>query len=624
MKEPTGTTTEVLSSSDDGTSAAEKVSRPPADWEHFAPRPPRPPGRVAAGTRPVGRLFGHEWTLAVLGALALSALLNIGALKDLRHTLPQDVWDPSLQAYLIAWGGHALVHDPVHLWHLNAFFPMPYGLAFSDSLLGYAPLAIIGTGLQAAVLRYNIIFMLAQALAFVGAYALVRQLGAGRIGGLVAGVAFAVAPWRLGQAGHLHVLSTGGIALSLAMLARGHGVRWRTVRPDGDDERPSPPVRPGWALAGWLVATWQLSLGFGVGLAFLYVLLGAVVVGVAWWALRRRSQPPWRLLVADGAGGVIFAGVAFLLAQPYLRVLDLYPNAVRNKDWVALYSPPWRGLFIAPETSWIWGGPYAGSRAQLSLPGEMALLPGYTLMALAVAGLLFSIWTVWVRLALLAGVVVSAVLALGTNGPAGGKAGYLILLDNLPGFEGLRTPGRLIVWTTLLLAILAAGGVSSLATRAVDAARRRGLPQPVGVGRAALLIPVVLVLLEGIGTTPHPTVPPAPAALSTVAAPYLVLPSDEVRDMQVMLWSTDRFADVVNGGSGFVPAELDRTRQQVQTFPDEASVTYLRQLGVRTVVVLPDRVAGTPWENAATTPIDGLGLDRQVTPDAIVFRLTSG
>ena len=61
------------------------------------------------------------------------------------------------------------------------------------------------------------------ALAFVGAYALVRQLGAGRIGAAVAGAAFAYAPWRLAQAGHLQVLSTGGIALALAMLARGHG-----------------------------------------------------------------------------------------------------------------------------------------------------------------------------------------------------------------------------------------------------------------------------------------------------------------------------------------------------------------------------------------------------------------
>jgi hypothetical protein len=44
----------------------------------------------------------------------------------------------------------------------------------------------------------------------------------------VAGVARAYAPWRLAHAGHLNVLSTGGIALSLAMIARGHGWSLRT------------------------------------------------------------------------------------------------------------------------------------------------------------------------------------------------------------------------------------------------------------------------------------------------------------------------------------------------------------------------------------------------------------
>jgi hypothetical protein len=106
-----------------------------------------------------------------------------------------------------------------------------------------------------------------------------------------------------------------------------------------------------------------------------------------------------------------------------------------------------------------------------------------------------------------------------------------------------------------------------------------------------------------------------------VDAPYLVLPSDIMGDMHVMLWSTDRFAPMVNGGSGFVPEELFRTRQEIQTFPDQASVDYLRDLGVKTVVVLLDRAVGTQWQNAATLPIDSLGVTRDIRPDAVVFHL---
>src|SRR5690606_33497705 len=120
--------------------------------------------------------------------------------------------------------------------------------------------------------------------------------------------------------------------------------------------------------------------------------------------------------------------------------------------------------------------------------------------------------------------------------------------------------------------------------------------------RLAMLVPVLLVLLEGVNLTPHPEVPQPPAAMRDVAGPVLVLPSGQLEDQAVMLWSTDGFPKVVNGGSGFTPATLDRTRKETQTFPDASSIAYLRQAGVRTVIVLRDKVGGTPWERAADAP----------------------
>jgi hypothetical protein len=124
-----------------------------------------------------------------------------------------------------------------------------------------------------------------------------------------------------------------------------------------------------------------------------------------------------------------------------------------------------------------------------------------------------------------------------------------------------------------------------------------------------------------MGTTPQPPAPAQPAAIATAKAPFLVLPSDEQRDKHVMLWSTDRFADVLNGGSGLVPAEIAETREQVKRFPDADSVSYLRKLGVETVVVLPGPARGTPWESAATAPIDDLGITRDVDSGAVIFHL---
>jgi hypothetical protein len=618
-----GIKVEVLSATPDGTSDGEKGAHPPADWEHFAPPEPRPVtplrrigARAAARTAGLRRVAGHDWTLAAIAALVLAAALNWRALADPAHTLPQDHQDPSLVAYLIAWGGHALLHDPAQLWHLNAFYPAPYGLAYSDSLLGYAPFAFVGSGPDAAILRYNIVYILAVALTLVGGYALTRQLGIGRLGAAVAGLGWTLAPWRLAQAGHLHVLSAGGMALALAMLARGHGVRWFRTGAE------APPKRPGWALAGWLVAAWQVTIGFSLGLVFAYVLLGAFLVGGVLWLVRRRTLPPWRLLLADGAGGLLFAGTALLLAQPYLKVFALYPGQERSAAWIELYSPPLSGFLTAPAESWLWGGIHAKAAAQLSVPGEMTLLPGFALIALALAGLVFSVWSWRVRLALLAGVVASVLLALGTNGPGHGRFGYLLLLDHLPGFTGIRTPGRLIVWTTLLLALLAAGAICALVGQVRHTAEQRGLPGIPGAARLALLLPLVLILIEGLGTTPHVQVPPPPAVLAQVQAPYLILPSDSGNDQPAMLWSTDRFADLVNGGSGVEPTELTNTRQAVANFPDLDSIKYLRALGVRTVVVLPWLSGDPRLQATADLPIDGLGITRDNNGGAVVFHLS--
>jgi hypothetical protein len=254
----------------------------------------------------------------------------------------------------------------------------------------------------------------------------------------------------------------------------------------------------------------------------------------------------------------------------------------------------------------------------------MSLLPGFGLYILASAGLFFSVWPVFVRVLLGLGAAAFAALSLGTQGPADGELGYLILL-NLPGFDGIRTPGRLIVWATLLLALLAGGAVGALARSAREVVAARARPDSaegwLAVARLAVVVPMLVVFLEGRGTIEHALVPPPPPTLSTVAAPYLVLPTHEVMDMNLMLWSTDRFADLVNGGSGQVPTETRQVREAVATFPDAASVALLRGMGVRSVVVLTGRMGGTPLADAANIPIDGLGLTREVRPDAVIFTI---
>ncbi|MET8118417.1 hypothetical protein [Micromonospora sp. NPDC005189] len=568
------------------------------------------------GGRGRWRWARSEWTLAALGSLLLAAVLTWPTLRHPASTIPGDLGDPTLQAWQVAWSGHALLSNPLDLWHSNTFYPEKYTYAYSDTLLGYAPFGMIGSGFEAAVIRYNVLYVLLHALAFLGAYALARQLGANRWGGAVAGIAWAYAPWRLAHSGHLNILSSGGIALALAMLARGHG--W-SLRHGYRPER----RRPGWALAGWLVAAWQVTLGFGIGLPLVYFLLATVLVaagcyGWSWW--RKRERPPFgrRLLLADLAGGAAFGAVTLLLGLVYLRVVDLNPQAERTLDWTKMFSPPLIGFVTAPADSWLWGESHAAAREQLSWPPEMALLPGMTLLGLAAAGLFFSVYRPWHRVALGLGVLGTVLLGLGATLGGDGDPGYLTLSMHLPGWDALRTPGRMMHWISLLLAVLAAGLVTALAESSSQSSTRRWtrILMPL-----VLLVPLALVTLEGVNRTPHPTVPQPPAAMRTAQEPILVLPAGGVGDLTYMLWSTDGFPRVTNGLGGFEPVSQAQTRTAVASFPDAGSVAYLRGIGVRSVVVVPSRAAGTPWDGIAARPVDGLGITREDLDGTLVYHL---
>ena len=216
----------------------------------------------------------------ILAGVLLAVLTSWPLVLHLPSRIAPDLGDPVRTAWQIAWVGHAMLHDPLHLFDANAFYPHPLSLAFSDSLLGYGPAAFFGHGTVAALVRYNLLFLFAWSLCFVGAYLLARELGLGQLAAGAAGIAFAYAPYRVTEAGHLHVISSGGIALALFLLLRGY-------------RRQSTKL----VIAGWLVSAWQVSLGFTLGLQYSYLLgILALLALWCWWRLGRPALP--RRLVA--------------------------------------------------------------------------------------------------------------------------------------------------------------------------------------------------------------------------------------------------------------------------------------------------------------------------------------
>ena len=101
----------------------------------------------------------------------------------------------------------------------------------------------------------------------------------------------------------------------------------------------------------------------------------------------------------------------------------------------------------------------------------------------------------------------------------------------------------------------------------------------------------------------------------------MFLPSDQIGDYHLMLWSTDGFPTSRTATAASTRPEQEQLRQATKTFPDAASVAALRAKGVRTVVVVRSRVAGTAWADAADKPVAGLGIGRLDLGDAVVYAL---
>ncbi len=530
-------------------------------------------------------LTKQEIAVAALLGVALALLMHWPLPLHIGSDVPKDLGDPLPQAWQIAWGGHALQHQPLDYWQSNMYWPLENSLAFSDALVGYAPFGMIGEGFEAAIARYDLLFLFAYALAFLGTYLLARELRLSRPAAAVAGVAFAYAPWRLEQDGHMHVVSSGGIPLALFLLVRGY-------------RRGSAPT----VFVGWLVATWQLALGFTLGLmlAYLLAVLGAILL----WSWRRK-RPPRRILVASAAGMAVFAAMGILLALPYQEVRDDHPESERTADTVAAFSGGPEMFLAASELSTVWGPITEPVRDELDFVPEQTLFPGLLVLVLAGFGLSrASPFSKRMRIGMGVGVLALAVLSLGFQTPAHGVPyPYRALYELAPGWDAIRTPTRLNTLTSLGLALLAAAGAHRLGGRRV----------------VALLLPLV-VLVEGMGFPyPHPTVAKPPPGLAEATPPRLHLPMYEYESRRFLVWSTNGFPDIVNGRSSFKPTEFDQLEQMMASFPNPQVVAHLEDLGVKTVVLHPDIVAGTPWEDWQSWPLHGTS-----TGGVVLYRLNTG
>lgn len=155
---------------------------------------------------------------AIYAGLTLAMFWNL--LPDVATHLYSDLGDPLLVAAILAWNAR---HLPLSAewWNFPAFAPLQGVTAFTEHLLAAYPIAsplIWLTGNP--LLAYNAVFLLAIPANGVAMFLLARALTGSAIAALIAGLAFAFAPYQAGRLSHLQSMLQFGMPLALFGLHR--------------------------------------------------------------------------------------------------------------------------------------------------------------------------------------------------------------------------------------------------------------------------------------------------------------------------------------------------------------------------------------------------------------------
>jgi hypothetical protein len=433
----------------------------------------------------------------------------------LANRFAHDPGDPLLLTYVVWWNAQA-VPLTSSWWSPPFYWPMRDSLALSEHLVGLSP---ITTPLQllgaSPLLAYNLVLIASSWWTGLAAHALVKRLTGSAPAAYCAGIAFAYAPYRTSQVGHLQLYACWWIPLSLLALHAYY-----------EDRR----VR--WLI---LLATASLLQGLtnGYYLLFLPVLIGGWLL---WFTGRAQIGAAWRVLSA--------LAVAAALTLPFLLKYYSVQRAQglsRSVGEMTAYSARPEAFLSASPLLRFW-------ETRPPLTTEQYLFPGVTALSLAVAGLMVARRDSRYRFYVLAAILMTVLCA----GPAPSLLSIealwhpYTLLAWLPGYTGLRVPARFFMLAVFCLAV--AAGISFAAIERRFPRRRAWLAALVFAGLA----------VDGAIRAMPLGAPPPRLSLPESDARVLLLPFEEGRiSVYGMYQSMAHRRPVVNGYSGYVPSHAD-------------------------------------------------------------------
>jgi hypothetical protein len=572
--------------------------------------------------------------LAAVLYTALTIALTWPLVLSPGRSVPNDLGDPLLNTYLLAWNARTLPLTE-RWWSVPQFYPQRGVTAYSEHLIGLSPITTPVIWLSGnPLLAYNAAFFLSFVLCGLSAHFLAYVLTRRHDLGMVAALAFAFAPYRMSQLAHLQVLSAYWMPLSLAGLHLYFADR-----------------RARWLLlfsGAWLFQA--LSCGY-----YLFYLSALIALWLLWFAVgRERWSSVFRVIAVWTIAGLAMAPIAY----GYLK----FQRAAGLRRWpdeIEAFSADIASVLKAPDSVWIWGWLDVVGRP------ESALFPGLTVVLLVLVGstiawsagsrsgrgrLTISRWLLlgaaifgviaatpsilgpwkfepfglrllsvttarkplsvailftavalvmhpavvdaWRRRSALAFYALATVamwlFSLGPsptlmNEPLIYKAPYAWLML-IPGAEGVRVPARFWVLGTLCLAIAAALGIAHITTR---------------WRRVHSWLPIAACALIVAEAWPRPIrmiLRPDARPVHTPAVARLELPVNPAHDAIVLYRASEHRRPVLNGYSGYFAPHYWALQYMLEQ-RDQAILERLSSMGTIEAVVDHDLDRDRRWRS---------------------------
>jgi len=415
-------------------------------------------------------------------------------------------------------------------WSPPFFHPQPLVLAYSENLLGTAPLYWLLRVATPQVLAYQLWMLLVTALTYVSFAAVLRRLGIGHLLAALGGFVFAFGLPRVAQIEHQQLLPH--VFAPWAVLAA-----WRLL------EQPTLATLTGLLAASYLQVLASIYLGwfllFGLGLfAVTLLLLDAAARTRLKSFLRDRSLAIAGLLV-------VWAGLMTALFAPYREANRGFHRP--HDEVMALTPRPMSWLSSAPQSAWHSWLPKSARESA----SELWIFPGAVPLALAACGLAITS-VARERRPLVAATLVTAVILALVAMRWGDWSPWWVVYKWAPGGGAIRAVGR-VVFTVELFALV--GGLQVL-NALLGRAR-------LGSAMAGLLL--VAGVAEQIPVRPLPSFEVAPwqarvtalrDRLTSGTVAYIELPPDRPfwENQLTAMWAClEANVPVVNGYSGRYP-----------------------------------------------------------------------